>query len=359
MECTVMKYHKFAFIALFIVSVYICSATARTWTIEPDGTGDAPTIQAGVDSAAVADTVLLASGVFTGVGNHDIDLLGKAITVTSEAGAASTIIDCQNLGCAFSIKSGEIRSTVISDLTIQNGFSSFSGGAVKISFSSPTIRSNIFRNNSSGDVNGGGAIAVFDESSPLIEHNIFKENNAPDGGAIVVAQLFPYASYAHIEANTFVDNSATSEGGALYIYGVSPTILNNTFCRNSATWGGAIWIKDSGASVDNNIIAYSIEGGGIDCNALPIPSFTCNDVSGNIGGDYIDCIGGSGNFSADPQFCGVYGTDNFYLQSDSPCAPGNHPDEEDCGLIGALPVSCGTVASEQKTWGEIKAIYKK
>jgi hypothetical protein len=38
---------------------------ARTWHIRPDGTGDAPTIRAGIDSAAAGDTVLLGNGVFT------------------------------------------------------------------------------------------------------------------------------------------------------------------------------------------------------------------------------------------------------------------------------------------------------
>src|SRR5262249_7097110 len=35
---------------------------ARTWHIQPNGLGDAPTIQAGLDSAQAGDDVLLASG---------------------------------------------------------------------------------------------------------------------------------------------------------------------------------------------------------------------------------------------------------------------------------------------------------
>ena len=60
-----------------------------------------------------------------------------------------------------------------------------------------------------------------------------------------------------------------------------------------------------------------------------------------------------------PQFCGIKFSGNYYLQSDSPCAPGNHPDGYDCGLIGALPVNCGKVDVEKKSWGTIKSLYKK
>ena len=62
------------------------------------------------------------------------------------------------------------------------------------------------------------------------------------------------------------------------------------------------------------------------------------------------------NFSLDPEFCGVEGSGNYFLQSDSPCAPGNSP-YPSAGLIGALPINCGTVDIRNKTWGEIKAIY--
>ena len=59
---------------------------ARVWHVEPDSTGDAPTIRAAIDSASTGDIVELADGTFTGSGNRQIEFLGKAITVKSASG---------------------------------------------------------------------------------------------------------------------------------------------------------------------------------------------------------------------------------------------------------------------------------
>ena len=82
------------------------------------------------------------------------------------------------------------------------------------------------------------------------------------------------------------------------------------------------------------------------------------DGFGNLGGDWTGAIAGqlgvNGNFSLDPEYCPGEST----LDRDSPCAPDNHPDNEDCGLIGAQMVNCGSVATEHETWGAIKALYR-
>jgi hypothetical protein len=87
----------------------------------------------------------------------------------------------------------------------------------------------------------------------------------------------------------------------------------------------------------------------------------CNNVfnaSQKYGGDCPDQTGINGNISVDPQFCGIPGSGNYYLQSNSPCAPGHHPDGTACGQIGAFGVACGSVATKETTWGGLKALYR-
>lgn len=58
----IMKKLYFALV-LFLVSICLVSNTdAETWYVKVDGTGDAPTIQAVLDSCMNGDTVLLANG---------------------------------------------------------------------------------------------------------------------------------------------------------------------------------------------------------------------------------------------------------------------------------------------------------
>jgi hypothetical protein len=80
------------------------------------------------------------------------------------------------------------------------------------------------------------------------------------------------------------------------------------------------------------------------------------DVLGEVD-PAIDASAAQGNFSLDPRFCGIPGSGNYFLQSNSPCLPENNPYGVPI-LVGPLPAGCGTVATEQQTWGGIKNLYR-
>ncbi len=67
-----------------------------TYVVNPQGTGDFPTIVEALAAAEGGDRIELADGVFEGPGNHNLDFNGKAIIVCSQSGDPTTcIIDCQ------------------------------------------------------------------------------------------------------------------------------------------------------------------------------------------------------------------------------------------------------------------------
>ncbi len=95
------------------------------------------TIQAGVNAAVNGDTVLVADGTYSGPGNRDIDFHGKSLTVASQHGPASTIIDCGGSKSTdgsgnhrgFYIHSGE-KTATISGFTVKNGYETNIDGVV-------------------------------------------------------------------------------------------------------------------------------------------------------------------------------------------------------------------------------------
>ncbi len=157
-------------IAPFVVSAAIIHVPA-----------DQPTIQAGIDAAVDGDTVLVADGTYTGDGNRDIDFKGKAITVTSENGAETCIIDCQGSETenhrGFNFHQGETNESVVSGFTVQNGYVvTGDGSGVNCDFSSPTITKCIIYRNSAGY--SGGGINFHYSSNSTISNCTFTKNTA-------------------------------------------------------------------------------------------------------------------------------------------------------------------------------------
>ncbi len=113
--------------------------------------------------------------------------------------------------------------------------------------------------------------------------------------------------------------------------------------------GGEFFIV---AALFNKCIILSDLGAG----AIGSTLFSC-DVLGYVD-PAIDASATNVNFSLDPQFCGIPGSGNYFLQSTSPCLGANNPFGPIPDDIGPLGVGCGTVRVEERTWGGIKALYR-
>ncbi len=121
-------------------------------------------------------------------------------------------------------------------------------------------------------------------------------------------------------------------------------ITGNTFETGDAT---PLTISSCGdTSCIFDVTGNTLVGGEfglIASGVLPTIHVTCNDFfdqSNSPTSGLPDPTGSEGNLSADPLFCADNGVD-LALESESPCAPGNHPDGMDCGVIGGLEIGCG------------------
>ncbi len=220
-------------IIVLISFLLIAPCAGDVIVVKPDGTGDYPTIQAAIDAALEGDTVVATDGTYTGAGNRDIDFLGKAITVRSENGPESCIIDCQNLGRGFYFYNLEGPDTILEGFTITNGYVDLRGGAIRLLCSSHTIRNCIFYRNSSG-TNGGAFHCGYSStcglsSNPTVIDCAFIENtcySGAGGGAVYGS------SSGAVFRNCIFERNNSNSGGA--IYGSSATFINCVITNNTA-----------------------------------------------------------------------------------------------------------------------------
>ncbi|MFC1572634.1 hypothetical protein ACFL6M_03440 [Candidatus Eisenbacteria bacterium] len=387
-------------VAVLLIGLLPPLASPVTYLVNPEGTGDFPTIQDAINAAADGDRIELAEGTFRGDGNRSIDFYGKAVTVASRIGLAdSCVIDCQGSPLhparGFLFISGEGLESVVQGVTITDGYAwgagdANQGGAISCIGSSPSVLDCVFIENTAGL---GAGLSCFDGASPYVRGCSFLESNAAAGGGIycwiqaspeVVDCLFAdteadhggavncyesspsftgcefmrhtaiyggavwlsYHCFPSFQSCTFSSNTATINGGAFRCWtNCSPTLNNCTLYGNAAPSGAGFWCNDlNGLPIlENTIIAFSTQGEAIYCEEPSLAALYCSDVYGNAGGDWIGCLedqwGLDGNIALDPLLCDPENGD-FTIHHASPCAPGYNPA---CGLVGAAPVACGDI----------------
>ena len=144
-------------LSLFLlIMLFSATARARIIYVDDDGPADFNNIQAAINDAKHGDIIEVQPGKYTGTGNRDIDYNGKAITICSIEPnnpniVAATIIDCNGTETqphrGFYFNSGEEANSVLTGLTIKNGYSDY-GGGISCEVSRPTITNCIFVANS-------------------------------------------------------------------------------------------------------------------------------------------------------------------------------------------------------------------
>jgi len=213
-------------------------------------------IQKAIDKAAnqirgCYPKIIASDGVYSGIGNYDIDTLGLAVTIKSENGPKNCIIDCNSLGRGFIVQNGEDLDTVIDGFTIIDGYAAECAGAIDCNNGSPTINNCLIEGNYAGW--SGGAIFCQD-SNAQINNCIITDNFCEASGAgICGVRGFPV-----IKNCLITNNDGYFSGGASSVYDCNMTIINCTIADNIASHPylstGGVYCWQGDVNIVNTII---------------------------------------------------------------------------------------------------------
>lgn len=313
----------------------VCGLGASTYVIQPNGSGDFPTIQAAINIAANADTIALADGVFTGLGNRNVDFLGKGVVVRGlNRDPELAIIDCEGSinapNRAFRIFRGESGFSVVSYLTIRNGDVAEDGGAILVENSSPQIYNVIFTANHADR----GAALFVNGGDPVIRdcQIIANEGRFFAGG-------FGFHNSEALVSDSLFRNNWGGRASALYMPdSCTITVSGVTFNANNSA-GDRACIEVEGSSVLSltNCLITNGNRSAVRCFDNATVSASNTNIFGNVEGNWTDCIASQatsgGNLTVDPLYCDPDNFD-FTLRGDSKCAPYNALNNKPIGAFG-------------------------
>ncbi|NIR94147.1 MAG: hypothetical protein GWO08_10865, partial [Gammaproteobacteria bacterium] len=263
--------------------------------------GDQPTIQAGIDSAATGDTVLVADNTYL----ENINFKGKAITVASHFimngdtnHILNTVIDGSqptnpDSGSVVYFVSAEDTTSILTGFTITGGSGTplippvlygeeKGGGGIYCWNAGPRITDNRITGNtlSNTDMALGGGLFCFAENNLyhlIVRNNVFSANTV-DADSLAGGAGLAIGIDATVENNRVTDNTAISSTVSLgsAIVAANPfagwgalNFNNNTITHNQATADGityaAVYSELSDISVIENTIAYNTVSALADC----------------------------------------------------------------------------------------------
>ncbi len=311
------------------------------------------TIQHAISNAVNGQIVTILPGTYTGTGNVNISTQGKQITVQSDQGPITTIIDCALNGRGFLINQGETMSTVIKGLSIINGKNNaapllYGSGIFVEDNSGVKIVDCFFINNQEGCIQLGDTEVSGPQSG--IENCSFIGNFK---SCIIASKKSFYTESCFFYSNTTSNNEfllanghvadpsqyyqncifKCNNGFGIVALGHGKTLNNSLFIDNS-TVAGTVYVGTNWSGTNtvnhctfyNNSCNYFNAGSGDHTgqvlSSIFYPGAARNHVSGYqtsipFSNSLGDGITGNGNIQGNPLFIDP-STYNFNLAAGSP-----------------------------------------
>jgi len=117
----------------------------------------------------------------------------------------------------------------------------------------------------------GGGFAIWD-GSPTLENNLFEKNFATYGGGGWIGDAF---SFTKIINNTIIKNYAELKGGAIYTKSAEPTVMNSILWENEAPDSPEIFVESGTINVTYSDVMAGWSGtGNIDVNPKLISNYS-------------------------------------------------------------------------------------
>jgi hypothetical protein len=221
------------------------------------------------------------------------------------------------------------------------------GGGIDVLYGAPAITHNVVADNTAGD--GGGLWVAYSEA--VITQNLVAGNEADDLGEADDAGIFTAGQGGGVDLHTgtdgviltnnvIADNTASTHGGGLSIYGYydqgpAPTITNNTIAFNAVTaddHGAGVEVWGLAAPTLTNNVLYANHGAPFHAQ-FDYATVAYGDIWGNAeawSGAVADPTGQDGNLAVAPVFYdatddGDWTNDDFHLGATSPLIDAGDP----------------------------------
>ena len=282
-----------------------------------------PNLSAAIAAAPSGSVVWVAPGWYTGPGNRNLGLDGKAIHLVAGGGPALTVLDAQGLGRVFHVVNHTRDDATIEGFTLTGGHgASGPGGAMLLENSTLRVRNCRIQGNTSAF--SGAGVAIRGASHPMFENCVIAGNLATGTGGAIQAESGAEATFVGC---TVTGNRAGTTGGGAHVVGAASATFDRTILwgNSAGTMGSEAWTADAGSRVQ------------LSCSAVAL---------GGLGGSGSEVYGVANQF-ANPRFCAPVAASRaptrgggYRLAATSPALSSS------CGArIGALDAGCAATVT--------------